>query len=117
MVYDIFDKALLEPHFADLYADMCALIAEEDDVYSNRIVKVSLNQRDGKWYYENGNPDDTKALRPYESDGLTAYKTLPLIVVLPETKDQVSQVMRYCHENAIKVVPRVISSFWASFFN
>jgi len=49
---------------------------------------------------------DEDALRPYESDGLTAYKTLPLIVVLPETKDQVSQVMRYCHENAIKVVPR-----------
>ena len=49
---------------------------------------------------------DEDALRPYESDGLTAYKTLPLIVVLPETKNQVSQVMRYCHENAIKVVPR-----------
>ena len=49
---------------------------------------------------------DEDALRPYESDGLTAYKTLPLIVVLPDTKNQVSQVMRYCHENAIKVVPR-----------
>ena len=49
---------------------------------------------------------DEDALRPYESDGLTAYKTLPLIVVLPETTEQVSQVLRYCHENAIKVVPR-----------
>ena len=49
---------------------------------------------------------DEDALRPYESDGLTAYKTLPLIVVLPETTGQVSQVLRYCHDNGIKVVPR-----------
>ncbi len=49
---------------------------------------------------------DEEALRPYESDGLTAYKTLPLIVVLPETTAQVSEILRYCHENAVKVVPR-----------
>jgi glycolate oxidase len=49
---------------------------------------------------------DEDALRPYESDGLTAYKTLPLIVVLPETTEQVSAVLRYCHENGVKVVPR-----------
>lgn len=49
---------------------------------------------------------DEDELRPYETDGLTAYKTLPLIVVLPETVDQVSRVLRYCHDNAIKVVPR-----------
>ncbi len=49
---------------------------------------------------------DEDALRPYESDGLTAYRTLPLIVVLPETVEQVSGVLRYCHENAVKVVPR-----------
>ncbi len=49
---------------------------------------------------------DEDERRPYESDGLTAYKTSPLVVVLPETVDQVSQVLRYCHENGIKVVPR-----------
>jgi len=49
---------------------------------------------------------DEEALRPYESDGLTAYRTLPLIVVLPETVEQVSRVLRYCHENLVKVVPR-----------
>ncbi len=49
---------------------------------------------------------DEDALRPYESDGLTAYRTLPLIVVLSETVEQVSGVLRYCHENAVKVVPR-----------
>jgi len=44
--------------------------------------------------------------RAYESDGLTAYRTLPLVVVLPETVDQVSAVLKYCHDHEIKVVPR-----------
>src|SRR5690242_9931343 len=47
-----------------------------------------------------------REMRPYESDGLTAYRQLPMVVVLPETTRQVSAVMRYCHENGIKVVPR-----------
>ena len=50
-----------------------------------------------------GDPDE---LRPYESDGLTAYRQPPLIVVLPETIAQVSRVLKYCHEQGIKVVPR-----------
>jgi glycolate oxidase len=45
-------------------------------------------------------------LRPYESDGLTAYRQAPLIVVLPETTEQVSRILRYCHDNGVKVVPR-----------
>src|SRR6185436_13804710 len=43
---------------------------------------------------------------PYESDGLTAYRQLPFVVVLPETTGQISRVLRYCEEHAIKVVPR-----------
>ena len=43
---------------------------------------------------------------PYESDGLTAYRQPPMVVVLPETTEQVSRVLRYCHEQRIKVVPR-----------
>ena len=45
-------------------------------------------------------------MRAYETDGLTAYRQLPLLVVLPSTTEQVSRVLRYCHENRIKVVPR-----------
>jgi glycolate oxidase len=44
--------------------------------------------------------------RAYESDGLTAYRTLPMVVVLPSTTEQVSQVMRFCKDNKVKVVPR-----------
>ncbi len=45
-------------------------------------------------------------LRAYESDGLTAYRQLPMIAVLPETTDQVRRILKYCHDNGVKVVPR-----------
>src|SRR6201998_2128279 len=47
-----------------------------------------------------------EAMRPYESDGLTAYRQLPMVVVLPETTEQVAGVLGYCHREGIKVVPR-----------
>ena len=49
------------------------------------------------------NPNE---LRPFETDGLTAYRKLPLLVVMPETVEEVSQILKYCNENNIKVVPR-----------
>ena len=42
----------------------------------------------------------------YESDGLTAYRQMPLVVVLPKTTAEVANVLRYAFENKIKVVPR-----------
>jgi glycolate oxidase len=45
-------------------------------------------------------------MRAFETDGLTAYRQMPLVVVLPETTAQVSAVLKYAHENDIKVVPR-----------
>ena len=47
-----------------------------------------------------------REMRPFESDGLTAYKAMPMVVVLPETTEQVTKVLGYCHQNGIKVVPR-----------
>src|SRR5689334_18823227 len=47
-----------------------------------------------------------REMRPYETDGLTAYRQLPMVVVLPETTRQVAEVLRYCHDEGIKVVPR-----------
>lgn len=49
---------------------------------------------------------DEDERRPYESDGLTAYRTMPLVVVLPETVEQVAEVLKYCKTHGIKVVPR-----------
>ncbi|MGO9785485.1 MAG: FAD-linked oxidase C-terminal domain-containing protein [Stellaceae bacterium] len=44
--------------------------------------------------------------RPYETDGLTAYHALPLLVVLPSTTQEVSRIMAYCHRENLKIVPR-----------
>jgi len=45
-------------------------------------------------------------MRAFESDGLTAYRQIPLVVVLPETVEQVSRILAYCNERNIRVVPR-----------
>jgi len=47
-----------------------------------------------------------EALRPYECDGLSAYKKLPLAVALPETIEQIQQIMRVCSRLHIPVVAR-----------
>jgi glycolate oxidase len=50
--------------------------------------------------------DHEDGLRPYESDGLTAYRQPPMVVVLPQTTEQVSRVLAWCHREGVKVVPR-----------
>ena len=45
-------------------------------------------------------------IKPFETDGLTAYKQKPLIVVFPENTKEVSELLAYCNEHRIKVVPR-----------
>ncbi|MEK9692656.1 MAG: FAD-linked oxidase C-terminal domain-containing protein [Rhodospirillaceae bacterium] len=49
---------------------------------------------------------DQASLRAYECDGLTAYKQRPMLVALPETTQQVSQVLRICSDLGVKIVPR-----------
>ena len=44
--------------------------------------------------------------RAYESDGLTAYQQLPMVVVLPSQVEQVAAVLRYCQQTGVKIVPR-----------
>jgi glycolate oxidase len=50
--------------------------------------------------------DSDNERRAFECDGLTAYRQLPMVVALPETTAQVSEILRYCLANRIKVVPR-----------
>ena len=49
---------------------------------------------------------DETELRAFECDALMAYRQLPMIVVLPENAEQVSKILKYCHENDVKIVPR-----------
>lgn len=45
-------------------------------------------------------------LQPYECDGLSAYRTLPMLVVLPETLEQVQTLMKICNQRKVPVVAR-----------
>lgn len=49
---------------------------------------------------------DQASLRAYECDGLTAYKQRPMLVALPDTTQQVSQILRVCRDLGVKIVPR-----------
>jgi glycolate oxidase len=49
---------------------------------------------------------ETLRLKPYETDGLAIYRQPPLAVVLPETTEQVADILRFCHANGVRVVPR-----------
>jgi glycolate oxidase len=49
---------------------------------------------------------EIEGLRPYESDGLAAYRSLPAAVAMPETVEQVQAVLRTCSELDVPVVAR-----------
>jgi glycolate dehydrogenase FAD-linked subunit len=49
---------------------------------------------------------DEEGRRTFECDALTAYRCLPLVVVLPASTEEVAAILRFCHDNQIKVVPR-----------
>ncbi|BAL23441.1 FAD-linked oxidase C-terminal domain-containing protein [Azoarcus sp. KH32C] len=49
---------------------------------------------------------DAEDLRPYECDGLSVYRKLPLVVALPTTEEQVVAVLRVCSEMGVPVVAR-----------
>jgi glycolate oxidase len=44
--------------------------------------------------------------RPFECDGLTLYRQVPMAVALPETESQVAQILQLCHTLQVPVVPR-----------
>jgi glycolate oxidase len=50
--------------------------------------------------------DAADELKAYESDALTAYRQVPIAVVLPQTTEQVADVLRYCQGLGVKVVAR-----------
>jgi glycolate oxidase len=50
--------------------------------------------------------EDAETQRPYECDGLSMYCEMPLIVVLPETVEQVQRVLQICHQHSVPVVAR-----------
>ena len=49
---------------------------------------------------------DAASLRTYESDGLSAYRQMPMLVALPGDTGEVSRLLAYCARHGVKVVPR-----------
>jgi glycolate oxidase len=49
---------------------------------------------------------EAEALRPYECDGLSVYRCLPWLVLLPETAEQIQQIMKICSRQGVPVVAR-----------
>jgi glycolate oxidase len=49
---------------------------------------------------------DEDSRRPYECDGLSGYRQMPRLVVLPETVSQIQSIMRICQQTGTPVVPR-----------
>src|SRR5207344_1006781 len=61
-------------------------------------LRAFLPERSVLWQQE-----DTQ---PYECDGLTAYRRVPMVVALPETEEQVQRILKTCHALGVPVVPR-----------
>lgn len=49
---------------------------------------------------------ETEDLKPYECDGLSAYRQTPMIVVMPETEEEVIKILRVCNTSKTPVVAR-----------
>lgn len=82
---------------------MIRLPAPKPDVMANRDAIVAGLRA---LLPEEGLIAETIRLKPYETDGLSAYRQPPLAVALPETTEQVAAVLRFCHRNGVRVVPR-----------
>ena len=50
--------------------------------------------------------DDDASVKAFDADGLSAYRQMPLAVVLPETTEQVAAVLKWCKQEGVKIVPR-----------
>jgi glycolate oxidase len=49
---------------------------------------------------------DEEDVKPYECDGLSAYRRLPAIVALPGNEDEARQILKICHQHGVAVVAR-----------
>src|SRR5690348_17411734 len=49
---------------------------------------------------------DPEDVKPYECDGLSAYRQVPMVVVLPETEEQVCRILKNCNDMQVPVVAR-----------
>lgn len=82
------------------------MLASEDGLPCNRDTHEDLLRKLRKLLPPEAVLTDKEDLRPFECDGLSVYRRLPLVVVLPETIAQVQTIMRLCHALQVPVVAR-----------
>ena len=68
--------------------------------------ELEIGQALRQWLPESAILTTPESKRPYETDGLSAYRQMPHVVVLPATEKEVQAVLRYCHAQRIPVVAR-----------
>ncbi|MCX7281595.1 MAG: FAD-binding protein, partial [Alphaproteobacteria bacterium] len=49
---------------------------------------------------------DKSGLATFDSDALSAYHQTPLVCVLPSTREQVSEILKFSHAEGVPIVPR-----------
>ncbi len=72
----------------------------------HRMDKAAFLRMLGEYLKPDSLLSDLEDLRPFECDGLSAYRTLPWIVALPETIEQAQAVLKLCHQFGVPVVAR-----------
>ena len=88
---------------ASILRELCAeMTPEKEEIRSN----IKLAQELRSIVGTDAVITEEEALRPFECDGLTAYRELPLMVVLPSTIEEVQRIMKACSENSVPVVTR-----------
>lgn len=71
-----------------------------------RSLRQELSQELRSFIDANSVISDAETQRPFESDGLAIYAAMPLLVVLPETVEQIQRVMLVCHKRGVPVIAR-----------
>ncbi|MEO1282272.1 MAG: FAD-linked oxidase C-terminal domain-containing protein [Pseudomonadota bacterium] len=82
--------------FVELMQPDASIVAKRDAIAADLVKIVG----------EQAVISDEDGRRTFESDGLSAYRCMPLAVVLPTTTAEVSKVLKYCHANGVRVVAR-----------
>lgn len=72
----------------------------------SNITSIELFKALGKIVPDESILFEREDLKPYECDGLSAYRAIPLVVVLPETIEQVQRILTLCHAHQVPVVAR-----------
>jgi glycolate oxidase len=80
-------------------------------IYKEHLAAPTLSQQDlvralGKILPSNSILHEAEDTQPYECDGLSAYREKPWIVAIPETQEQLQQIVRLCHQNQVPIIAR-----------